>query len=490
MTMAFLSQPRALQIPELLQRIFQFSEPEDNCTNARVCRTWSNEALAILWRSVMFDVVLELLGPTTRRAVGDLIFVRCPGPAEWSRFDRYAWRIHHLEVSWESYHPSIFEHIASIRSRAELFPNLETLDYDEDLGNVHLFTHAKLKSLTLQSSVNAGDCPHTKTALLHLPLQTRHLETLNLGYLLIPEEVSHSDLASVLQGLPALKTLWLPGDWLVPQIADALAWHPVLECLVSTIIHRAHATTWDVFSTSLDPHSFPSLKQLDIAVPFARAALLLSQTHRPRHLVSFTLKCYWGEESVYSYARFIDVISSNYPELESLSVQGNDAEQDPATLQPMTFLELRPITRLSGLTQLELTHPLQLDLDLRHVIEIAKALPSIEVLYLNDSPRISSAPNLTMSALVTLVSLCPKLDVLGMYVDACTTMPRISDVATLANLSIFSVGRSPIKDPRSVAHFLESILPKACQLYFHTEDCVHSRLWDRVKRMIHQTEES
>lgn len=364
------------------------------------------------------------------------------------------------------------------------------MDYDDDPGNVHLFTHAKLKSLTLQSSVNAGDCPHTKTALLHLPLQTRHLETLNLGYLLIPEEVSHSDLASVLQGLPALKTLWLPGDWLVPQIADALAWHPVLECLVSTIIHLAQATTWDVFSTSLDPHSFPSLKQLDIAVPFARAALLLSQTHRPRHLVSFTLKCYWGEESVHSYARFIDVISSNYPELESLSVQGNDTEQDPATLQPMTFLELRPITRLSGLTQLELTHPLQLDLDLRHVIEIAKALPSIEVLYLNDSPRISSAPNLTMSALVTLVSLCPKLDVLGMYVDACTTMPRISDVATLANLSIFSVGRSPIKDPRSVAHFLESILPKACQLYFHTEDCVHSRLWDRVKRMIHQIEES
>lgn len=71
--MAFSSQPRALQMPELLQRIFQFSEPEDNNANARVCKTWSNEALAILWRSVMFDVVLDLLGPTTRSAAGELV---------------------------------------------------------------------------------------------------------------------------------------------------------------------------------------------------------------------------------------------------------------------------------------------------------------------------------------------------------------------------------------------------------------------------------
>ncbi|KAF4603466.1 hypothetical protein EYR38_003879 [Pleurotus pulmonarius] len=487
--MAFPSQPRALQMPELLHTIFQFSEPEDNYASARVCKTWSNEALAILWRSVMFDVVLDLLGPTTPSAAGDLVFVRCPQPEDWSRFDHYAWRIHHLDVPWQPYHPSVFQHIVSLRSRGILFPNLEALDFNNNgLGNVHLFTHAKLKTLILQSADDVGEPLHTKTLLLHLPLETYHLHTLNLGFLLIPEEVSHSDLALVLQGLPALKTLWLPGDRLVPQIADTLACHPMLECLVSTVVTHANTTTWDVFSTSLEPDSYPSLKQLEIAVPLARAALILSQTHRPRCLVLFAVKCYWSEEFVDSYARFIDVISSHYPKLETLSVENNDVYQDPPNLQQMAFLELRPIMRLSALRQLVLTHPLQLDLDLGQITEIAKALPSIESLFLNESPRILSVPNLTMSALVTLVSLCPKLEVLGLYVNASVTMPPITNDRTLASLRLLSVGRSSIVDARAVARFLKSILPKSCTLCSNTtphrapEDYVYSRRWDWVEK--------
>lgn len=43
---------RVLNIPELLDMVFSFLEPESNAINARICRRWSEIALDALWRDV------------------------------------------------------------------------------------------------------------------------------------------------------------------------------------------------------------------------------------------------------------------------------------------------------------------------------------------------------------------------------------------------------------------------------------------------------
>jgi hypothetical protein len=55
---------RVLTIPELLNLVFSFLDPQFNAANACVCKLWSDIALSVLWRDV-HDLwrLVRLLGP-------------------------------------------------------------------------------------------------------------------------------------------------------------------------------------------------------------------------------------------------------------------------------------------------------------------------------------------------------------------------------------------------------------------------------------------
>jgi hypothetical protein len=55
---------RVLAIPELLNLVFTFLEPQFNAANTCVCKSWSDIALSVLWRDV-HDLwrLVRLLGP-------------------------------------------------------------------------------------------------------------------------------------------------------------------------------------------------------------------------------------------------------------------------------------------------------------------------------------------------------------------------------------------------------------------------------------------
>lgn len=62
---------RALYLPELVHLILACLARPDNARNARVCKTWSETALKIVWKEIdnlqaIFDVLcpLEILGRT------------------------------------------------------------------------------------------------------------------------------------------------------------------------------------------------------------------------------------------------------------------------------------------------------------------------------------------------------------------------------------------------------------------------------------------
>ena len=64
---------RVLRIPELLDMIFGYLDPNSNAVNARVCRRWSDIALDTLWKEVddlyrLFGLLapLRVVGPELR----------------------------------------------------------------------------------------------------------------------------------------------------------------------------------------------------------------------------------------------------------------------------------------------------------------------------------------------------------------------------------------------------------------------------------------
>lgn len=56
--------PRALRIPEVLLEIFAASDNPTRAVSARVCRSWSNLALDVLWRDMSSPIpLLQVLSP-------------------------------------------------------------------------------------------------------------------------------------------------------------------------------------------------------------------------------------------------------------------------------------------------------------------------------------------------------------------------------------------------------------------------------------------
>lgn len=374
------------------------------------------------------------------------------------------------------------------RPPSELLPRLRDLHLHTcTLDCASLFLHTSITSLNICLK---GIFPLLGPLLSSLPMKTPGLEKLSLqedGFY-SPEADVEGFLADAIRGLPSLTSLCLPPFWLTSPIANAAASAPALRDLTASFTVAEEMTLAKssefkyLMSTSLPADGFPSLTNLTLPMTFSRATQVLLQGDHFNKLARFHITSP-RVESPNAYGAMLAVLSACCPDLEYLSVSVipiEPASYDPPTI---TFNDIKPVTRLTGLQYLHLHHPIPFQIKTEDVITIAQALPCITTLVLNPAPSLKGASKLGVGVLSPLLSFFPDINKLGLYLntsDKHIPSPEsdeeyqqvVMESGEFTRLAELNVGKTSISSPIQLAIYLSRVLPAHCSIeaYISSDD--------------------
>ncbi|KAF4583639.1 hypothetical protein EYR38_002394 [Pleurotus pulmonarius] len=404
----FTATDRVLTTVELLTRILEYCTEYDGQTyrNALVSRTWSDEALSILWSELdSFIPLLKLLGPMSLvDQEGDresrFRYDRLIRPQDWAVFRRYSWRIReicHLEYASEVDSSVVFDLMATV---APPFPT-------DPLIRIH------------------PECD------------------------------------AALAAIPQLRVIWVPPTLFVASTLNVLARLPHLEVLDAT--RACRQTKLDLTASSL-ADTFPALTTLRTdALSFDDIATLL-ETTKPRHLCNLDVfAC--GLESKQTCLRLIATVASTCPEIEEINIRRSPSYfrgHVDVDLNQSTFSFLSPTHCCLYLTSLVLKDTPCLCLNVETMKTLLSSFPSLETLELNERVEPTTLP---LSALSELAELCPSMRFLSLCVDTERFSTSTPTTTRFDCLELLNVGISPLKSSAfHVASYLATILPDPCVL--------------------------
>jgi hypothetical protein len=134
------------------------------------------------------------------------------------------------------------------------------------------------------------------------------------------------------------------------------------------------------------------------------------------------------------------------------------------------------------------------------ILDMAQVWPNIESLHLIVDPDRETdgpmewPPRLTLCAVFILVRLCPKLQRLGLAVNA-QSFPVHIDTSRLGDfpLKMLDLGDSWISDPEGVAEWLGIVCPAGGITSWpyneDDEDFERRKMWERVKNLMETAQE-
>ncbi|KAG6832769.1 hypothetical protein H0H87_000422 [Tephrocybe sp. NHM501043] len=465
---------RVLAIPELLDMVFQFLDEASNASNARVSKQWSEMALDVLWKEVtslhrLFGLLasLEKSGSSTYR------FVRLLEPSDWVRFERYRRRVRKLSYKTKhALHHSVFDDIARSRTSLDILPNMHALQWDASLTLCVIFMHKNLKSLALRLP---SDTSHVPRLFEDIISRTPKVSQIDLRFEFSINNIE-KDVIRLVSGLPNLRTIILPRFCTTTSIVEATSRLKNLQTLEFQYHdYQGHGEPDDVvdFRPELSDGSFPALWDLSMTITFDAAIKLLTAPFAPSnltmlHVDSPTL------ESPPSLSKFFQIIPVACPLLKSLTLVSfldpGVKLTSPEKEDCVTLDTLRPLLKCPNLVSLEFEHHYPLHLELEDLEEIATSWPGVESLVLNTQPAYMDYTDLTLHALLPFARHCPKLRMLGLFLNATTTDIPTADPASAYQLPYFralrtlSMGVSLIQEEGAVALFLSQICPLYCTI--------------------------
>ncbi|KAL4248356.1 hypothetical protein AB1N83_014411 [Pleurotus pulmonarius] len=336
---------QVLTTPELIRFVCEYCSSRENYDNALVSKTWSNEALSVLWRDLeSLDPLLKLLAPLKVVEDDHYAFKRHIRASDWETFQKYSWRVHSLRDHFDpGFGFSTFLDIAmSSRPSTALLPNLRQLSYHDDEPSfrfIPLLIPTSLNYLQLHLMHDDTDKqPITsRDTLVYLPKKAMKLEhlVLTVWTAVKAETADKLQLNVVLPALPELKLVEISPCLLTPSCLRALA---RLHGLQSLTIPRIEDRTQPSLNVIRSPDSFSCLRVLSIhSNPFRDVTLFLS-SYKPRALRSISVSSY-ETEGVDSFTRLLDVIALAYPTVEDISL--TSAEQTSAISSDRSFSVLR-----------------------------------------------------------------------------------------------------------------------------------------------------
>ncbi|KAF4591290.1 hypothetical protein EYR40_009893 [Pleurotus pulmonarius] len=314
---------QVLTTPELIRFVCEYCSSRENYDNALVSKTWSNEALSVLWRDLeSLDPLLKLLAPLKVVEDDHYAFKRHIRASDWETFQKYSWRVHSLRDHFDpGFGFSTFLDIAmSSRPSTALLPNLRQLSYHDDEPSfrfIPLLIPTSLNYLQLHLMHDDTDKqPITsRDTLVYLPKKAMKLEhlVLTVWTAVKAETADKLQLNVVLPALPELKLVEISPCLLTPSCLRALA---RLHGLQSLTIPRIEDRTQPSLNVIRSPDS----------------------SYKPRALRSISVSSY-ETEGVDSFTRLLDVIALAYPTVEDISL--TSAEQTSAISSDRSFSVLR-----------------------------------------------------------------------------------------------------------------------------------------------------
>ncbi|KAG6867656.1 hypothetical protein C0993_012675 [Termitomyces sp. T159_Od127] len=368
----------------------------------------------------------------------------------------------------------VFDDVARSRTSLDILPNMHTLHWDDSFTLCVIFMHKNVKSFAFCLPLECIMSRSLDRAVEDIVTRMPKISLIDLRFEfsigLIEEGVIR-----LLSGLPNLHRIILPRFCLTAKIAEAASRLGKLQTLEYQYhCYQGQGKRSDVvdFRPKLTEGSFPSLFDLSMTITLADATNFLTIPFSPPNLTIMYLDSPVTETPI-TLSAFLNTIPEACPLLKSLTVASASHSDLDFTSAPekedcITIDTLRPLLKCPNLTSFEIDHHYPLRLESSDIEEIATSWPGAETLVLNIQPAYLDNSNLTLRALLPFARHCPKLQMLGLFMNATTTDLPTADHASAYQLPAFrslrclSVGVSLIQEEGAVALFLSQICPPHC----------------------------
>ncbi|KAG6902354.1 hypothetical protein C0995_001151 [Termitomyces sp. Mi166 len=490
---------RVLAIPELLDMVFQFLDDTSNASNARVSKHWSEIALDVMWKEVLnLHRLFSLLAPLEKSGSGSYKFVRPLESSDWVRFERYRRRVRKLIYSTSQtkhvLHHSVFDDVARSRTSLDILPNMHAFYWDGSLTLCVIFMHKNIKSFGLGLARETLS-KSSQIACVFEDVVTRmpKISSIDLRFE-FSVRLIEEDVIRLFSNLPNLHTIILPRFCLTAKIAETVSRLGKLQTLEYQYHwYQGRGDPDDIkdFRPRLIEGSFPSLFDFSTTITFTDATKFLTIPFSPSNLTIMYLDSP-AMETPSTLSAFLNTIPEACPLVKSLTVVSAPSDgpefTPPGKEDCVTIDVLRPLFKCPNLTSFEIEHHYPLHLELSDIEEIATSWPGVERLMLNNQPRYLENSNLTLRALLPFARHCPKLRMLGLFMNATTTDFPAPDSSSVYQLPTFrslyrlSVGVSLIQEEGAVALFLSQMCPLYCEIEMGVtwEDSVSQEVLDKL----------
>ncbi|OAX38857.1 hypothetical protein K503DRAFT_129776 [Rhizopogon vinicolor AM-OR11-026] len=422
---------------------------------SRVCRHFKDIALDVLWAELeTLDPLFTCLpgGLWTMDEDGNIAMQRPVTIADWPVFEQYACRVRvlgHKNSNLFGRVDAEFIHaIMAFSSKSLLVPNLRALCCGRCPLNLHpcmrYLLGPHLVDLRLLSKSDFFWTNLMSSVLSSLSRYSPRLETM------VVHATSLQGSELVLYGLPLLRNVSLT------QITD------------ETLSYLSHLTDLEELDIKI-PVNLGSIKlqfRTNLSKLIIRVRTLTSSvnilegwdvTCRVLHLISDVPETALAIE--HALRRLNNQVLFDGLEGIQMHAPKNDDRIDYAFYLD-TFT---PLMHFSGLKAVELAAFCMSWLDDDTLGSIVKSWPCLENLCLGTRYFWRTRPRITFQGLVTVLSSCPNLRVLGLVFDATKLGPPTPEKpgggVCNTNVTSLHVGFSPIEQPMQVAVALSAILP-------------------------------
>ncbi|KAI5119251.1 hypothetical protein M0805_008802 [Coniferiporia weirii] len=500
---------RVLDIPEILDHIFNLSHASDIARSALTCRNWCDIALDHLWeKSPSLLKLLRILGPIERVEwnLENNVPGHYPGPQwtfgdhvltsdDWERFMTYSRRIKEISLMDEDLQFSTRAFVAiarrSGRTLDTLLPNLKGLVFEvyAEFWRVHVeevefFMNERLMSICLKTMEWSEEL---RTLLKEIPIRSPKITAFSYDAYLADEEAKDG-LTTLLPKLRCLKTLYVSPKLLSAEAMEVVSALPNLQKFdgmgetISETINRNE----EEYSIQMP------MEQVGAGFPELRVLLLENSlsdvTHFFRHFFrhgnsfanlrkisieisdSTTAKVQACLESISSACSRVQKIKI-FQNRHSFAMVGSAWSKDVEPIRAETLSLLPSFQHLMAFKLRVVQH---LDIKDDELVHILVGCKNLQTLCLNCNPRpdLNTAPTIAVLSLLAQKKLALKK--LSLLVDAgMRAFPRVT--GTFQSLESIDFGCSSVRMSTELVLYLSKVLPESCRIRWETEEAICSR---------------
>ncbi|RDB23465.1 hypothetical protein Hypma_009376 [Hypsizygus marmoreus] len=297
-------------------------------------------------------------------------------------------------------------------------------------------------------------------------------------------------LHQVVGELQNLETLVLPPYHVVGDIIDVLALHDRIREIKSKDVHggRLHRLEGSAHAGQpyLFPESYQTLEFLTFCASTESATKLLEDPHFPCGIGGLHLEMPHRVSSGV-VTSLLQTVQRTCTSLEDFRFSDTASDPFPGNSHFLPYSTFMPVLSFPALTVLHIRHHCPLPWTAAEIMELARSLPLIESLHLNENPVDARVqPSAPFPTLLAFAQLCQNLKCLGVFLDA--SSPFIWEESEFFHFRLLQdlhLGLSPISQERveDVVVLLMRVLPNACNIILGSDASSSNTAWGEVVRL-------